>query len=354
MARGHAPWRQGAGRSIASPWRLGACWRLAVTTALALAAFAGAGDEAHGQSRTPAFLLMEEAVMVLPDDFVLAGLGTGHRGDLLVWAEAPSRVLRLSPTLTLEASWTLPDSLRPLAVSSRASGLEVVGAEPPALHYFDAEGAPRGETALSIDGMLLSAARGTDGWYLLSESSAGVVAVRHRGRAGYAVVPRYGALTPDEDGVWITATTYPFEARLLHDDWSRGVTLRPPAEVLDSMRAAAEQRDLTVWASLPLVVLDRRYVQTIADLEQDRRLIVVYDRAGTVLTSLAVDVPLGILAAAGHRRVYAVRRTDVLEIVGYSYEWGDASRSLPATDGGPWPALMGGRVSDPVSGLRRK
>jgi hypothetical protein len=290
--------------------------------------------------------MTEKAVMALPDGFELAGLSAGARGELLAWARGPNFVLRLGPSLVREVSWVLPDSIRPLAIASRGDGIEVVATEPPTLHRFDLEGASRGATALNVEGILLAAARGDDAWYVMAESLEGIVTVRLYGRAGYAIVARYGALTPDAGGLWVTATTHPFAVWRLRDDWSQGITLHPPAQVLDSMRVAAGQRDFTMWGSLPLVVLDRGYLQTIADLEEDRRLIVVYDRGGNVLTSLAIDVPIGIMAAAsGRRRVYAARRTNSLEIVEYSYEWESASGSRPAREARPSP-VVGGPPAD--------
>lgn len=280
--------------------------------------------EVPAQASSHKVVLREEAARVLPNGFSLAGLGVGAHGELLAWAREPNRVLQLGDGLVPERSWTLPDSLRPLAVSSGPAGIEVVTADPPGLYYFDTEGGREGATRrVGVEGMLLAATRGREGWYLLSEANTGEVTVRHRTRPGSAVVERYGALTPDEqDGVWLTMTIYPFEAQQLRHDWTEGLVLRPPAQVLDSMLAAAAQPNFAMWASLPLVVLNCGYLQTIADLAEDRRLIVIYDQDGRVISHLTLDVPLGLTRGAADRsRVYGARRTGSVEIVAYSYRW---------------------------------
>lgn len=137
-------------------------------------------------------------------------------------------------------------------------------------------------------------------------------------------MPGYGALTPDGGGVWVTETLFPFAARRFNSEWSEGLVLEPPHAALDSMAADAGQVDLASWASLPVVPLGDGYLQTLADLATDRRLIVHYDSNGTVVSSIPVDVPIGLLLHADDpSRVLGARRTDVLEVVEYTYHWGN-------------------------------
>ena len=87
------------------------------------------------------------------------------------------------------------------------------------------------------------------------------------------------------------------------------------------MRAAAGQVDFFLWASLPVVALEGGYLQTIADTEYDRRLIVTYDATGSVRSTTALDVPLGLMLGTEDRGIYGARSIGILELVRYSYSW---------------------------------
>jgi hypothetical protein len=204
--------------------------------------------------------------------------------------------------------------------------LEVVAASPPVLYVVDAADSNPSRRELAVDGLILAARRTAAGWYLLTESAvSGAVTIGVHGLPGRGAVGTYAAITPVEGGVWLTALTYPFEAQLFDDAWTRRMALRPPEAVLDSMRVAAGHSDFGLWASLPLVRLENGYLQTIADMAEDRRLFVPYDESGQAAASMAVDVPLGLLLGT-NGFIYGARRTDRLEIVRYSYTWGSLER----------------------------
>lgn len=267
-------------------------------------------------------MLKEESAWTVPGEFNLAGLSSGPCGEVLAWATRPNTVLRMTPALEPERSWVLPSHVLPLAAWSQGETLEVITRVPPMLHQFGSEGSPVQSVHLEVDGRLIAAARGTQGWYLLSGSvSAGAGHLRLDGHPGQAFVKTSGTITPDDSGVWLTDLHYPFEARRFRDDWSRDLTLLPPKELLDSMRSALGQVDFSVWASLPVAILTHGYMQTIADHGNDRRLLVVYDNAGAVVSSAVLNVPLGLMLGTRNHRLYGARRTDIVEIVGYSYEW---------------------------------
>jgi len=96
------------------------------------------------------------------------------------------------------------------------------------------------------------------------------------------------------------------------------------------MRVSGGEKDFSDWASLPVVALNGGFVQTIVDEARDRRLMVVYGPDGRVLSTLVVNAALALMAAS-HRqaRIYGARRTDILEIVEYSYRWRSGDGRLP-------------------------
>lgn len=88
------------------------------------------------------------------------------------------------------------------------------------------------------------------------------------------------------------------------------------------------QDSTRLWVSLPAVDLGQELLQTIADVRSDRRVLVLFDRSGTVARYSELDVSWGALAARpSDRLLIAARRADRISVVGYS--WRRFSRGPP-------------------------
>ena len=291
--------------------------------AFCITASTAAGD-APLPGRAVELVLREESRATLPEPFNISGISMGAGGDLLALSRSPNIVLRLTTQLATASILILPDSIVPLAAWSEGDRVEIVTASPPELHQLDPDGALLDSTPLELEGTLVAAARGDEGWHVLSDSTSGGGLRLHRiGDPMPTGVDAYGHLTLGQHGaVWLARTIYPYEARQFRRDRSRGLTLHPTFAPLDSMRAAAGQQDFASWMALPLVVLQGGYLQTIADIMYDRRLMIVYNEAGHVVATQVITAPLGLVVGDPRRkRVYGVRRTDRAEIVEYSYRW---------------------------------
>ncbi|WP_428104006.1 hypothetical protein [Candidatus Palauibacter sp.] len=76
------------------------------------------------------------------------------------------------------------------------------------------------------------------------------------------------------------------------------------------------------WVGTGVFALDSGFVQVLADLESDRRHLIIYDSLGAFRRRTILDVPFGILHTLPHRQeLLALRRTDRLEILTYRWSW---------------------------------
>jgi hypothetical protein len=174
---------------------------------------------------------------------------------------------------------------------------------------------------------VLEAARGREGWYILSETIAtGELTVSFPGRGESRAAPAYGGLTLDNrervERVWLTEMRSPFAVYDLTDGDETRAAMQPDSQALDSLLSMTGAEGSSNWVSLPVVVLEGGFLQTLADLSRDRRVFVVYGPGGEVLSANSLDVPLSLLVSANSLpRIYGARRTNILEIVEYSYRW---------------------------------
>jgi hypothetical protein len=225
----------------------------------------------------------------------------------------------------------------PVAVWADVDNLEIVTGSPPVVHATRHDDGSKITTRLPVEGKVLKAARGVDGWHLLVEASDGTRALHFAdGSRGLVAMPVVELTVGPDDRLWATESRFPFVATALQPERGAGLILRPEVGILDSLRVQARQRDFASWVSLPLVALNRGYIQTIADLANDRRLIVAYTPSGGVLSALTVDAPMGFgVATKEGQRLYGARRTNGLEIIEYHYWWDDAASGVGLADHPP-------------------
>lgn len=301
-------------------------WAVALSVAVACSAPSSTDD--------PRLVLTEVRSVPLAAEFNFSGLVLDEDHRVIAWARHPNVVLRLGEGLQPVDRWTLPDSLVPIAVWADGPVLEVVTGEPSGVHRLAGEGAQWISDYHDSSETILGATRGSDGWILLTEEVlTGTLVVR----VGEQVLPidTYSGITVGWDGVmWTTQTKYPFEAKALGPRVGDRGPMRPDQEVLSAMSGGVDD-DLSQWASLPVVPVGHGFLQTLADWNGDRRVLVVYDSMGTVQSVLVIDVPVGFVASTPTRRVYGARRTDVLEIVEYEYEWVQQPQIRQSAEGGP-------------------
>jgi hypothetical protein len=287
-----------------------------------------------GSSEHRRLVLEEISSVSLPARSVFVGLSRGGDGAIVVWGTEPSVVLRYDTALALDKEWRLPPNLRPLAAWSGSGGLEIVTSEPAGIHFIGEGGTRLGSEPLAAEGTILEAARGREGWYLLMEDTeAGALLVRGPGGRTSRRAPSYGGLTVDNRGmverVWLTQFRYPFAIFDLTGGDQTKAAMQPDGPMLDSLLSVFGAEGSPRWASLPIVVLEVGFLQTLVDLSGDRRVFIVYGPGGEVSSVTSIDVPLGLVASATDLPVlYGARQTDGLELVRYSYRSARGSFTL--------------------------
>jgi len=76
------------------------------------------------------------------------------------------------------------------------------------------------------------------------------------------------------------------------------------------------------WVSTGVVDLSQGFLQVIADLSSDRRLLLLFSSEQEPIRSREIRLPFGLLAARpADSTILALRRTDRLELVRYRYSW---------------------------------
>jgi hypothetical protein len=121
-------------------------------------------------------------------------------------------------------------------------------------------------------------------------------------------------------GIAVNTARIPFSRRLLVADSRYSGEFaggEAPEELEDSVVYEPE------WRALALLSLDRGWIQTLADLRSDRRVIVVFDNSGVEVRRLEMDAPFGFVASShDSQEVVALRALGKAELIFYRWTWG--------------------------------
>ena len=306
-------------RPVEKSWRR--TWSAGLAFALCLST--SCVEQASERQR---LVLNEVSSHPLPEQFNLVGLSSSEDDQIVIWGREPNVVLRFNKTFVSDGEWLLPANVPPLSVWADVDRIEVVTSNPPAIHVFRDGETSGGSQPIAIDGAVREAARGREGWYVLWESPrTGALTVRFPGEGESRVAPPYGGLTVDDrERVWLTEIRSPFSIYDLTDDDEASAVMQPETRTLESLLAESGAKDASNWASVPVVVVEGGFIQTLADLASDRRIFIVYGPDGQPLSATPLGVPLGFVdSTKSPPRIYGARRTNILEIVEYAYGWYD-------------------------------
>lgn len=113
---------------------------------------------------------------------------------------------------------------------------------------------------------------------------------------------------------------------------AKGLTQLVFSPVPDSLHSDQMSLDIPETViSLPTLIVDGHYLQTLSDLRSDRRTVLLFSAAGAFIRSTHLDVPIGFVAVEPSLNVLvAVRRSDRVEIVKYRWRWVRESESNDA------------------------
>ena len=285
-----------------------------------------------GQAR---LALLEVDSWTLPDSFALSGMSTSAERDLVLWSSSSDHLILLNHQLELVREVPLPGGIEPRFVSVlRDHSIEFVEWDSAKIHRLTySAGRYLHQAEMSgVEGSVVAAARGEDRWVFLSRGRDSVLTLyrsrfpggeewasttwRDGGTGGYMI-------GVNSQEILITQREAPFHVRVVGMDLRERADFQPDLYPHLLQGPAPETTVVTPrWMSLPALPLDRGWVQTLADLTSDRRVIVLYDEAGQHVRSVHLDVPLGLAISLPEERVlFASRRTNALEIVRYEWRW---------------------------------
>ena len=289
-------------------------------------------------------VLTEAFTLSVPDSFAMEGLvASAHSATLLAWSGSASYVLVYSridddPPKAI-GNQTL---IRPIGAAFTNNGeeaIEVIDAGRRMVSTFSLSGEHLSDIHLRVPVQeVLGAARGQEGWFLAGNNIHGVCRLYLQSPDGDAVEVSLGSdlWVPSRTGcthgtllitalsrgsVLVSRRDEPFHSQQADPGGSpNGLVFRPPREAL------AQSGDPgRLWRALPIVELDRGYLQTVADLRSDRRVIVRFDEVGTVVRIRTFDLPIGFVTSVpAERLIIGARRIGGVEIVGYVWRWNEA------------------------------
>ena len=274
-------------------------------------------------------------VLPLPTEFRLAGAAISPAGSRVVaWSTDPpifllgdvnsgsTRLLSTAPPVA-GATFVTPDSIELITPSGSIAIFDWPSAT---LTSSDAFG-------LRDSLQLTGARRAPRGWWLLDrtdEPSSSRLLFATADRAvldpqqllSVAAAPERLFLSTAGDDALLTLRTAPFTFwRISHDgEIVNTVQLDPTsrATMLPDYSTANKSR---TWFALSTFLLRDTYLQLIADIQSDRRILVSYDGEGNLLSHHAVDAPFGVVDVARAVDIALVVRTFTSsELVFYSID----------------------------------
>lgn len=279
--------------------------------------------------------LIESLVVALPaSDQVVGGKLLGP-DSVAYWTNSSVQVL----TKGLSTSSTLCGGLLdwPRAVAHADGGTEVEILDRRGIVVSHIGGRCVRRDLHGSSGSISSGIRTARGWVWVERDPDGVTSMNSEFPIAHVSQSLTGAfklgerdstlntllLSPSGEGFAVTLSQEPFAwAVFLRDSMIRSG--KPPPGVLDtsSFQLIDPSGVAPWWITTGLVDLGSAFLQVIADLRSDRRMLLLFNASGSFVRATALDFPFGVLDSdPAQRRLLAIRRPDSLELVVYSWGW---------------------------------
>ncbi len=280
--------------------------------------------------------LTEIESLEIPEDWVPTGLHVGTNNWVVLWSEGRGTLL-VTERPASEFIEVAPLSGAPI-------GARIVSTSPLRIEFADRfssrlltvgqDGEITGIVELSEDLTLASAQHSDGDWYVASHPDSGRVQIEiHRVDANGVVHLVHSVVEPErsayyarpslsrtEGGILLTRENPPFSALLINSTGSSIQTLRPFDD--SNLGRFMEDGPEGIWISLGMVDFREGFVQTLADLRGDRRLLITYSPEGVPLRRTALNAPFGVVEASwDEQTIYAVRDGNGIELVIYRWKW---------------------------------
>lgn len=280
--------------------------------------------------QSPELELFEQDSWTAPADFRVSGAVYSPSGEILVWSRDPARVITLNSDLEILNDLRPPSTLEIVAVGRGSSGTTELLSRGPLGISRTVRGDDWSFQALDLEGIPSVAVRNESGWYVRLTMTSPT------DRAWTVFVPLEGPpepildndmgraaanLTATDSTVVVTLTESPHRWTVV-DGANVGLTGQPPSALLDSLSAAIDRGVQRQWHAVGTVPLDNGYVQSIADLTSNWRVLVLYDGGGRPIRNPIFRLPMGIFGSdIESKSLYAVVRLNQTEVIRYEWRW---------------------------------
>ena len=287
------------------------------------------GWEPSRHQRSAALCLIRRGTSVLPEGFQIGGVAEGSE-ELLLWSvDAQPTILSVAATGMhdlLVHNRILPNGHRILTARETSVGWELlVGA--PFLYstYLNGLYGLRPFAPQIRADAILAAASTADRWILLDTAAVPRLHVYTDQRftrvtldAGRIILPL--TTTPSLRTVLFAEQRPPFAIHEFHPDEGAWVTYR--AELESSL--PTREQPSSSWRALRILRLNSdTWLQTIADLRSDFRVLARRDARGQVISTRVFHQPIAFVASFPRNRVlYAVRELGTAdELISFTWHW---------------------------------
>lgn len=271
-----------------------------------------------------------------PDGFDVSGLVGNASGGLFVWSS--HRVIELDSDLDPVADYQLHGGAV-LAVGLREAGaVEVFRSTPPTIVSINRDGSVRDSVALQLHTRVVDAILTPAGWVILTASGEDP-SINHLVRVLspggdvqlLAVTELTGSLWSDGACIYLAQITSPHKVEVFDLAGHLYLSTSARGDFVDSLAVALGSRGgARIWVGLPALPVGPGFVQTIADLSSDWRVMALYDAEGRPVRSRVYRVPMGFLASdVDKQTLIASRRLNSAEVVRYRWRWKHADDMTP-------------------------
>lgn len=288
---------------------------------------------AQASSQTSHLFLTETRVIDESDALSVQGTNVSTSGSLVAWSRNTDYLLLWRKGTGTQAPAKLGQAvlLRPVAAAfDTDSTVEVVDAGRAEIFRISVSGHVLGQRRISAPNSIEVAARSALGWYVggFDHDSAFRLYLETSQNSRHVVLPvsdsevRSASVVLSAYGksVLVTSLHPPFRTFRISSHAPHVTTFTPlsalgrvPSDVL--LPASA-------WISLPIVPLDKGFIQSLADLRSDRRIFILYDQYGNFVRRSELDVPLAFYCSLPARQLLiAARHSRTMDLVEYRWEW---------------------------------
>lgn len=288
--------------------------------------------------------LVESWAITLPHGFVMSGAVGGDGHDIIVWSSVSGAVVRLDRRGILETldSANFGERLHPVSAGGSAEEFEIM--DRTGLAYRLRHGILLDTTRVPMSpGEELAAATFADGQWKLALKTASALRLIDLScspptaedecpefeRRELALItnrqpPLDAHLVSVDRGLLVSFVNQPFTGMAVYKSGNVAISDAGLPEQ-DLLPAPGESPS---WAALPIIQTEGAFIQILADIRSDHRVLVRRRLDGTLVQTSTVEAPIGLVGwSQATGEIYGSRAIDGIEFVAYNVRISSNSRA---------------------------